>query len=237
MNREEKKLYHVNWFTVCTFLSLLQLWHSFFFPPNTWPRTESGACADLLRCIPLTDRLIVDKQLNSMPAPPRPSLLCRLSVPRSRCDLLAHPRMTTMLHPSLSLRHKRVLCGAGCHCLLVSLCHHYRVTRQENRSERQGGGEGGDCATAAGAGVTQVHRYHIMSPFVFIQVNPKWQLSTFEPRGTQANAQNKISDRATFSSAAHWSWNLHDWKHENSWFALAIRLNSEDLTGETGNLW
>lgn len=83
-----------------------------------------------------------------------------------------------MLHPSLSLRHKRVLCGAGCRCLLVSLCHHYRVIDRKTRAGDGGEGEGGDCTTAAGAGVTQVHRYHIMRPFVFIQVNPKWQLST-----------------------------------------------------------
>lgn len=43
----------------------------------------------------------------------------------------------------------------------------------------EGEGESGDCATAARAGVTQVHRYHIMRPFVFIQVNPKRQVSTF----------------------------------------------------------
>lgn len=153
-----------------------------FFLPSTWPWTETGACADLWRCITLTDRLIVDKHLDSMPAPPRPAPLRCLSVPWSRCDLLALRGMTTMLHPSLSLRHKRVLCGAGCRCLLVSLCHHYRVTGRKTRAGDGGGegeGGGGGCATAAGAGVTQVHRYHIMCPFVFIQVNPKWQLSTF----------------------------------------------------------
>lgn len=48
-------------------------------------------------------------------------------------DLLELPWMTTMLHPSLSLHHKRVLCGAGCCCLLVSLCHHYGVTDRITR--------------------------------------------------------------------------------------------------------
>lgn len=63
-------------------------------------------------------------------------------------DLLALPWMTTMLHPSLSLHHKRVLCGAGCCCLLVSLCHHYSVTDRITRmGEGVWGGlsEGGDC--------------------------------------------------------------------------------------------
>lgn len=53
---------------------------------------------------------------------------------------------------------------------------------QAGKPEREtegGEGESGDCATAARAGVTQVHRYHIMLPFVFIQVNPKRQVSTF----------------------------------------------------------
>lgn len=113
----------------------------FLFSPSTWPWTETGVCADLLSCTSLTDRLIVDKQLDSMPEPPRPSPLRRLSLPRSRCDLLALPRMTTMLHPSLSLRHKRVLCGAGCRCLLVSLCHHYCVT-----GTKTGAGDGGGRA-------------------------------------------------------------------------------------------
>lgn len=111
-------------------------------PPSTWPRTKTGASVHLSRCITLTDRLIVDKQPDSMPAPPRPSPPCRLTVRRRRRDLLALPRMTTMLHPSLSLRHKRVLCGAGCCCLLVSLCHHYRVTDRKTRAGH-GGSEGG----------------------------------------------------------------------------------------------
>lgn len=73
------------------------------------------------------------------------SLLCT--------DLLELPWMTTMLHPSLSLHHKRVLCGAGCCCLLVSLCHHYGVT---DRITRMGEGvwgrksEGGDCNCSRG---------------------------------------------------------------------------------------
>ncbi len=83
-----------------------QQWHSFLFS-STWLRTETGGWADLLRCITLTDRLIVDKQLDSMPAPPRSSPLRRLTVSPLCCDLLELPRMTTMLHPSLSLRHKR----------------------------------------------------------------------------------------------------------------------------------
>lgn len=66
--------------------------------------------------------------------------------------------MTTALHPSLSLRHKRVLCGAGCCCLLVSLCHHYGVTDRITRAGEKGCGEdeseGGDRATGAGAQVT-----------------------------------------------------------------------------------
>lgn len=57
-----------------------------------------------------------------------------------RCDLLELSWMTTALHPSLSLRHKRVLCGAGCCCLLVSLCHHYGVTDRITRMGVRGRG-------------------------------------------------------------------------------------------------
>lgn len=36
--------------------------------------------------------------------------------------------MTAIPHLALSLPHKRVLCGGGCRCLLLILCHHYVVT-------------------------------------------------------------------------------------------------------------
>lgn len=101
---------------------------------STRPQTETGGGADLLHCITLTDRLIVDKQLNSMPEPPRSPPLHRLTVRCCAVIWWRSPRMTTILHPSLSLRHKRVLCGARCSCLLVSLCHHYGVTDRITRT-------------------------------------------------------------------------------------------------------
>lgn len=86
----------------------------------------------MLRHITLTDRLIVDKQPDSTAAAVGPTVICWML-----------SRMTTALHPSLSLLHKggavAGLLGplvpldaaaAAAALALVSLCHHYGVTRQ-----------------------------------------------------------------------------------------------------------
>jgi len=66
-------------------------------------------------------------------------------------DLLELHWMTTMLHPSLSLRYKGSSVVVGWCCLLLILCHHYVVT---DRITRMGEGmwvgqSGGWCVTIA----------------------------------------------------------------------------------------
>jgi len=65
----------------CFLLNQKVMWHWYysgaavtrFFCSSTWPRRATGGRPNLLHWITLTDRMIVDKQLDSMPAPPRPS--------------------------------------------------------------------------------------------------------------------------------------------------------------------
>lgn len=135
-----------------------------FLPPGRCrlgiqSRTESGgggSRADLLRRVTLTDRLIVDKQLDSTVAAVALTVICWML-----------SWMTTALHPSLSLLHKG---GGGPRFLwcrwmpppaeaapaLVSLCHHYGVTRQGSRrtAANKKVGERRRRRRGAGLGVT-----------------------------------------------------------------------------------
>lgn len=146
-----------------------------FLPPGCCrlsirSRTESGGGgADLLRRITLTDRLIVDKQLDSTAAAVARTVICWML-----------SWMTTVLHPSLSLLHKEggssvplVPVDAAAAPALVSLCHHYGVTRQGscrmagNKKVWVCGGGGGGVRSHTGV------RWPSRRPSVFMHLRPR----------------------------------------------------------------
>ena len=180
------------------FYSFQPPWHSSPPPPPvTWQRTEAGGTADLPRCITLTDRLIVDKQLKL-----NASAAAVISAPAAwpcadvYCD--TSPPGCFIPHFHWAIKGASVELDAAAHRLVFG--HRYGVTDTITRTGEEGGVEegesvGGDCNWSRGRsrpGSTKKKTDHLSIHLHMpeTQMTPE-QLVTQRGR-TQSGAQSNV---------------------------------------------